>query len=64
MNIQSAMQFLQQVRNPQQFLQGMGIPKEHLKDPHSAEEYLLNNSRVTQQQIDQAKNMYRQIFGR
>lgn len=63
MNIQQMVQMVQQIRNPQQMLQRMGIPQECMGSPQSVEQFLLNNGRVTQQQIDQAKNMYRQMFG-
>lgn len=59
-NFQAAMQMIQQIRNPQQFLQGMGIPNEVMKSPDDVAQYLLNNGKVTQQQIQQAKS----IFGR
>jgi hypothetical protein len=54
-----AMNFINQIRNPQQFLQGMGIPQEFIKSPDDAAQYLLQNGKVTQQQIDQAKQMFK-----
>ena len=59
MNIMQAMNFIKQVNNPQQFLQGLGIPQEHINSPDDVAQYLLQNGRVTQQQIDQAKQMFR-----
>ena len=63
-NYQNAMQFIQTMKNPQQFLQNMGIPKEHMNNPQDVEKYLLDNGRITQEQIDQAKNLYSQLFHR
>lgn len=60
MNIQNAIQFLQ---NPQQVLQKMGIPQESLKSPQSVAQYLLDNGKVTQEQIEQANKMYQQLRG-
>ena len=62
-NFQQAMQMMQQFQNPQQMLQRMGIPQEHIGSPQSVEQYLLNSGRISQQQIEQAKNMYQKMFG-
>ena len=59
MNMQMLMQALQ---NPQQALQKV-IPQEHMNSPQDAVQYLLNSGRVTQQQIQQANNMYQNLFG-
>lgn len=63
MNIQQAMNLVQQLKNPQQMLQKMGIPQEYMNSPQNVAQYLLDNGKVTKEQIDQAKNMYGQIFG-
>ena len=64
MNIQQMMNFIQQIRNPQQMLMKMGIPQESLNSPEDAAKYLLDNGKVTQEQINQATSMYKQMFGR
>lgn len=63
MNPQMIMNMIQQIKNPQQILQNMGIPKESMNTPQDVANYLLNNGKVNQSQIDQAKSMYQQIFG-
>ena len=63
-NIQNAMQIINQIRNPQQMLVRMGIPQDKLQSPDSVAQYLLNNGRISQQQIDQAKTLYQQMFKR
>lgn len=50
-------------QNPQQLLQKYGIPQ-NLNTPQSVADYLINNGKVTQQQINQANQMYRQFFGK
>lgn len=57
-------QFFQIMNNPQQFISQMGIPQEVAKSPQDVANYLLNNGKVNQQQIDQAKGMYQQMFKR
>lgn len=42
----------------------MGIPQDKLQSPDSVAQYLLNNGRISQQQIDQAKTLYQQMFKR
>lgn len=60
MNMFQAMQMINQFRNnPQALLQRYGIPSE-CNSPDSVAKYLLDNGKVTQNQIDQA----RQFFGR
>ena len=56
--------FLQMIQNPQATLQRMGIPQEYMTSPQSVTEYLLNNGKVTQAQIQQANSMYQNLFGR
>lgn len=63
-NIQNAMQIINQIRNPQQILVRMGIPQDKMQSPDSVAQYLLNNGRISQQQIDQAKTLYQQMFKR
>lgn len=60
-NIQQAMRFAQLMQNPQQMLQKMGIPQEHLESPQDAMKYLIDNGRVTQDQINQISNLYNQF---
>ena len=62
MNFQYAMNMIQQLQNPQAMLQKMGIPKEVMTSPQDVAQYLLNNGKVTQEQIEQAGKMYQQIF--
>lgn len=62
MNFQNAMNFIKQVQNPQQMLAKMGIPQEVMSNPQNVAQYLLNNGKVSQQQIQQAQEMYRQMF--
>lgn len=63
MNMQYITQMMQMIRNPQQMMQRMGIPQDVTNNPQDVENYLLNSGRVTNEQIQQAKNMYQQIFG-
>jgi hypothetical protein len=53
---------MQIMNNPQAFLSKM-IPSEHMASPQDAVKYLLDNGRVTQTQVEQAKGMYQQYFG-
>lgn len=55
--------FMNAMQNPQQVLMKMGIPKENMQSPQQVAQYLLDNGKVTQQQIDQANQMY-QMFRR
>ena len=64
MNIQQAMNMIQQFRNPQQLLSKMGIPQECMSSPQNVAQYLLDNGKVTQEQIQQANQMYQQMFKR
>lgn len=61
-NMNQMIQIMQAMRNPQQFLQRMGIPQESLNSPQDAAQYLMQSGRVTQQQVDQANNLYQQYF--
>lgn len=63
MNPQMLMSMIQNIKNPQKMLQNMGIPQEAINTPQDVANYLLNNGKVNQSQIDQAKSMYQQIFG-
>lgn len=63
-NFQNAMNLIQQLQNPQQLLSRMGIPQNQMQSPQSVAQYLLDNGKVTQQQIQQANQMYRQMFRR
>lgn len=64
MNFQNIMTLMNQIRNPQQLLQRMGVPQEHLNSPQDAAQFLMQNGKVTQEQIDQANQMYSQFFRR
>ena len=63
-NFQYAMNLIKQFQNPQQLLQRMGIPQEYRNDPQSVAQYLLDNGKVNQSQIEQAQRMYQQMFRR
>lgn len=58
MNIVQALQAFQQMKNnPQQLLQRFGIPQS-CNSPESVAQYLLDSGKVTQEQIQQAKNFF------
>lgn len=61
MNVQQMIQ--QFSNNPQQILRQFGIP-ENLNTPQDVAQYLMNSGKVTQAQVNQANNMYRQMFNR
>ena len=64
MNIFQMAQMIQQFKNnPQSMLQRMGIPKE-CNDPDSVVKYLLDNNKVTQDQVTQAQGFYNSFFRR
>lgn len=55
-------------QNPMQFLmnQGINIPQEYMNSPESAAKYLMQNSNMNQQQINQIMNLagqYQQQIG-
>lgn len=60
-NFNKAMQFVQQMQNPQQMLMNMGIPQEYLNSPESALQYLKNSGRVNQNHIDQMNSLFNQF---
>ena len=62
MNFHNAMNLIQQLQNPQQLLQRMGIPSEYMNSPQNVAQYLLDNGKVTREQIQQANSMYQQMF--
>lgn len=64
MNLNNLMTIYNQIKNPQQFLQKMGIPREHLNTPQDAARFLMENGKVTQDQINQASQLYNQMFKR
>lgn len=64
MNFQQIMNVMNQFKNPQQMLSRMGIPQEYMDTPQSVAQYLLDNGKVTQEQINQANTMYQQFFRR
>lgn len=58
MNLMQAMQMITQYRNnPQGILQRFGIPQD-LQTPDEVADYLMKNRRVTQEQINQARNFF------
>ena len=63
-NLQNVMTMIQQIKNPQQMIRQMGIPQEVTKSPQDVAKYLLDNGKVTQQQIQQATAMYQQMFNK
>lgn len=63
-NLMQVAQLIQQFKsNPLGMLQQMGIPQ-NCNDPDSVVNYLLENKKVTQEQIDQAKGFYNTFFKR
>lgn len=64
LNIQSLMQTVNQMRNNlQQLFQKYKIPQ-NLKTPEEVAQYLMNSGRVSQAQVNQANNMYKQFFNK
>lgn len=64
MNIQQLMQTVTRMSsNPQAILQKYKIPQ-NLKTPEEVAQYLMNNGRVSQAQVNQANNLYKQLFRR
>lgn len=63
-NFQNAMNMIQQLQNPQQILQRMGVPQDCINSPEDTANYLLKSGKVTQEQIDQANQMYQKMFRR
>jgi len=55
--------FQQFRQNPMAFLmqQRMDIPQEYANDPGNAIQYLVNNGKITQQQLEWAQNTAQQI---
>lgn len=55
--------FQQFRQNPMAFLmqQKMDIPQEYVNDPGNAIQYLVNNGKITQQQLEWAQNTAAQI---
>ena len=55
--------FQQFMGNPMQFMmqQKMGIPQEYANDPGNAIQYLLNNGKLSQEQLTWAQNTAQQI---
>ena len=49
--------------NPLSFFQKFNIPRA-CNSPDSVMQYLMQSGRVTQDQINQAQSLYRQIFNR
>lgn len=63
-NIQQILNTIQQYsNNPQPLLRKFGIP-EQLNNPQDVAQYLMNNGKVTQDQVNQANNLYKQLFHR
>lgn len=63
-NIQSLMQTVNQMRNnPQQLFQKFKIPQ-NLKTPEEVAQYLMSSGMVSQAQVNQANNMYKQFFNK
>ena len=63
-NFMQMAQMIQQFKNnPQIMLQRMGIPQE-CNDPESVVKYLLDNGKVTQEQVTQAQGFYNSFFKR
>ncbi len=63
-NIQQILNAIQQYsNNPQPLFHKFGIP-EQLNNPQDVAQYLMNNGKVTQEQVNQANNLYKQLFHR
>jgi hypothetical protein len=63
-NVNGLMQMIGQMSaNPQQILQRFNIPQD-CNTPESVAKYLMDNGRVSQAQVEQANQMYKQIFRR
>lgn len=61
MNIMQAFQMVQQLQgNPQMILQRFGLPQ-NLNTPQEVVQYLVNNGKVTQAQLDQFNSMYNSL---
>lgn len=64
LNIQSLMQTVNRMRNnPQQLFQKFDIPQ-NLKTPEEVAQYLMSSGRVSQAQVNQANNLYKQFFNK
>ena len=56
-----AFQMVQQLQgNPQMILQRFGLPQ-NLNTPQEVVQYLVNNGKVTQAQLDQFNSMYNSL---
>ena len=63
-NILGLLQTINQIsRNPQQIFDRFNIPRQ-CNNPDSVMQYLISNGKVTQNQINQANSLYRQIFNK
>lgn len=63
-NIIQIIQMVQQFKNnPQQMLQRFGIPQ-NCNSPDSVAKYLMDNGKVTQDQVTQAQGFYKSFFNR
>lgn len=61
-NIQQLFNMVQQYsKEPKTLLKQFGIPEE-LNSPQDVAQYLMNSGKVTQSQVNQANQIYRQIF--
>lgn len=64
MQVMQMMPLLNQFRqNPMQILlnQGFNIPQEYMNNPEAAAKYLLSNSNMSQDQINQIMNLANQV---
>ena len=63
-NVQQIINTIQQYsNNPKQLFKQFGIP-EQLSTPQEVAQYLMNNGKVTQDQVNQANNLYKQLFNK
>ena len=64
MNVGNLIQMLNQFKqNPMQILaqRGINIPQDIMGDPQSIVQYMLNNGKISQQQVNQAMQMVKQF---
>lgn len=62
MNIKALMNMYSAVKqNPEKLFQQYNIPTEYLNNPQGAIQYLMNNGKITQEQYNNANNLYKQL---
>ena len=62
MNISALMNMYSAFKqNPERLFQQYNIPTQYINDPQGAIQYLMNNGKITQQQYNNANNLYKQL---